>query len=121
MHDVTAAAVEQLARLTRLAGVVSPDLSTVRRISALAPRADAATDAAADDDAAAAAAASDASTSSDAHLLSVLEGCAAALRMPRTSVLAVRNGAEGSYLYSPEEAATFVRVPAVDGFRMWPI
>ena len=79
MYDVDATAVAQLARLTSLAAVISPDLRTALRISQLATAADGP--------------ATEDSPADDAALLRVLAGCADMLSIQPDALLAVRDGA----------------------------
>ena len=79
MHSVDASAVTQLARLTCLAAVVSPDLRTALRIAQLAAAGDGLS--------------TDERPTDDAALLQTLAGCAKMLQISEDALLAVRDGA----------------------------
>lgn len=81
MHTVDSSLVASLRRLTRLADIVCPDLLTATRIAALAKPA--------------------ATGVGDTEALaSTARLCAAALQMRPGSVLAIRDGRSGSYLFT---------------------
>lgn len=123
MHEVSAASIGGLARLTAIADVVSPDFLTAARIAASA--ADAATDEegglaeqplAVDDSVNDSVRSVDGMPRATEALLAIARGCARALALRPSAWLAIRDGADGSYLYrhavSSADAA-WIRVPAV--------
>ena len=143
MHRVSANSVDGLARLTRLASVVSPDLSTAACIGGVHSSravAEGATEAAPGGVTGASGAAADAELelrpadavseltsirSGENELRRLSSACFDALRMQPGAILAIRDGERGSYVYtrpyplrsqpaeSTGEEDWFITVPAV--------
>ena len=99
MHEVTRASVESLARLSAHADVVSPDLLTATRMARCFADVAARLGPSVTGEAV-----NGAEPPRSRRALGVIaRGCARALRLRPTATLAIRDGARGSYLWSPRD------------------